>query len=237
MSIIEKSKMSNLEEEINEENKGNKQETSFDFGNSELNDAYRKLDEKTKEEFDKIPKKEIQIGVLQKMINPAIQELYENMNEKDKTKIDKSDKYRVFIKECNPVPNPGMQCIQVEHPSHMYLIGRSMIPTHNSFLVSAMALYELYRLISMDHPQARYGLMEFDEIVLLNVARNEEQAKKAIFSKIKQTVLASPYFQPFIGKDTELEMRFYTAHDRIENERREVAGINLFPGSPPDWTI
>jgi hypothetical protein len=83
----------------------------------------------------------------------------------------------------------------------------------------------------MDHPQARYGLMEFDEIVLLNVARNEEQAKKAIFSKIKQTVLASPYFQPFIGKDTELEMRFYTAHDRKENERREIAGINLFPGS------
>ena len=149
----------------------------------------------------------------------------------NKPTIDKSDKYRVFIKECNPVPNPGMQCIQVEHPSHMYLIGKSMIPTHNSFLVSAMALYELYRLISMDHPQSRYGLMEFDEIVLLNVARNEEQAKKAIFSKIKQTVLASPYFQPFIGKDTELEMRFYTDHDRKENERREVAGINLFPGS------
>lgn len=149
----------------------------------------------------------------------------------NKPTIDKSDKYRVFIKECNPVPNTGMQCIQVEHPSHMYLIGKSMIPTHNSFLVSAMALYELYRLISMDHPQSRYGLMEFDEIVLLNVARNEEQAKKAIFSKIKQTVLASPYFQPFIGKDTELEMRFYTDHDRKENERREVAGINLFPGS------
>ena len=149
----------------------------------------------------------------------------------NKPTIDKSDKYRVFIKECNPVPNPGMQCIQVEHPSHMYLTGRSMIPTHNSFLVSAMALYELYRLISMDHPQSRYGLMEFDEIVLLNVARNEEQAKKAIFSKIKQTVLASPYFQPFIGKDTELEMRFYTDHDRKENERREIAGINLFPGS------
>jgi hypothetical protein len=89
-----------------------------------------------------------------------------------------------------------------------------------SFLVSAMALYELYRLISMGHPQYRYGLMEFDEIVLLNVARNEEQAKKAIFSKIKQTVLASPFFAPYIGKDTELEMRFYTEHDRKENERR-----------------
>ena len=100
-----------------------------------------------------------------------------------------------------------------------------------SFLVSAMALYELYRLISMGHPQARYGLMEFDEIVLLNVARNEEQAKKAIFSKIKQTVLASPFFAPYIGKDTELEMRFYTEHDREENVRRKADNINLFAGS------
>ncbi len=100
-----------------------------------------------------------------------------------------------------------------------------------SFLVSAMALYELYRLISMGHPQSRYGLMEFDEIVLLNVARNEEQAKKAIFSKIKQTVLASPFFAPYIGKDTELEMRFYTEHDRKENERRSEQGLNPFAGS------
>ena len=100
-----------------------------------------------------------------------------------------------------------------------------------SFLVSAMALYELYRLISMGHPQARYGLMEFDEIVLLNVARNEEQAKKAIFSKIKQTVLASPFFAPYIGKDTELEMRFYTEHDREENVRRAEDKINPFAGS------
>ena len=100
-----------------------------------------------------------------------------------------------------------------------------------SFLVSAMALYELYRLLSMGHPQGRYGLMEFDEIVLLNVARNEEQAKKAIFSKIKQTVLASPYFQPHIGKDTELEMRFLNDHDLKENERRIALGLNQFAGS------
>ena len=100
-----------------------------------------------------------------------------------------------------------------------------------SFLVSAMALYELYRLISMGHPQARYGLMEFDEVVILNVARNEEQAKKAIFSKIKQTVLASPFFAPYIGKDTELEMRFYTEHDREENVRRKEQNINPFAGS------
>ena len=100
-----------------------------------------------------------------------------------------------------------------------------------SFLVSAIALYELYRLIAMGHPQARYGLMDFDQIVLLNVAKNEEQAKNAIFSKIKQTVLASPFFQPYIGKDTELEMRFLTENDIKENERRIAQGLNPFAGS------
>jgi hypothetical protein len=100
-----------------------------------------------------------------------------------------------------------------------------------SFLVSAIALYELYRLIAMGHPQARYGLMDFDQIVLLNVAKNEEQAKNAIFSKIKQTVLASPFFQPYIGKDTELEMRFLTENDIKENERRSTQGLNPFAGS------
>jgi len=100
-----------------------------------------------------------------------------------------------------------------------------------SFLVSAIALYELYRLIAMGHPQARYGLMEFDQITLLNVAKNEEQAKNAIFAKIKNTVLSSPFFQPYIGKDNELEMRFYTENDRRENDRRINQGMNPFSGS------
>ena len=35
--------------------------SDFDFGKPELNDAYRKLDEYTKKELDKIEKKEFQI--------------------------------------------------------------------------------------------------------------------------------------------------------------------------------
>jgi len=144
----------------------------------------------------------------------------------------KSDVGRIFIEKVEKLAESvPVRCIQVDNASNMFLAGKSLVPTHNSFLVSVMALYELYRLLAMGHPQARYGLMEFDEIVLLNVARNEEQAKKAIFSKIKQTVLASPFFQPYVGKDTELEMRFFTDHDKKENERRAENGINLFSGS------
>ena len=67
MSTIEKSKASNLEGEKGQEQNEDEEE-SFDFGNSELNDTYRKLDKKTKEEFDKIPKKDVQIELLKTII-------------------------------------------------------------------------------------------------------------------------------------------------------------------------
>lgn len=37
-----------------------------------------------------------------------------------------------------------MQCIQVDSPSHQYLAGTSFVPTHNSELAAAIALYLLY---------------------------------------------------------------------------------------------
>ena len=48
---------------------------------------------------------------------------------------------RYFLMEkIEKVRNPGMQCIQVDSPSHMYLAGRSFVPTHNSELAAAVAL-------------------------------------------------------------------------------------------------
>ena len=48
-------------------------------------------------------------------------------------------RYR-YIDRIDPIPNPGMQCIQVDSPSHLYLVGRSFLPTHNSELAAAIAL-------------------------------------------------------------------------------------------------
>ena len=42
------------------------------------------------------------------------------------------------------VDRPEQQCIQVDSPSRQYLAGRSMVPTHNSELAAAVALYLLY---------------------------------------------------------------------------------------------
>ena len=45
-----------------------------------------------------------------------------------------------YIKSIVPVGPIKMRCIQVDSPSHLYLAGKSMIPTHNSELAAAIAL-------------------------------------------------------------------------------------------------
>lgn len=45
-----------------------------------------------------------------------------------------------YIDSIEPIENRGMQCIQVDSPSHQYLVGRSFLPTHNSELAAAVAL-------------------------------------------------------------------------------------------------
>lgn len=50
-----------------------------------------------------------------------------------------------YLESILPVPEKiKMQCIQVDSPSRQYLAGTSMIPTHNSELAAAIALYLLY---------------------------------------------------------------------------------------------
>ncbi len=46
-----------------------------------------------------------------------------------------------YVRSIEPLPYPvKMRCIQVDSPSHQYLPGRSMVPTHNSELGAALAL-------------------------------------------------------------------------------------------------
>lgn len=50
-----------------------------------------------------------------------------------------------YLESIKPIDHPvQMQCIQVDSLSHQYLAGRSMVPTHNSELAAAVALYLLY---------------------------------------------------------------------------------------------
>lgn len=41
-----------------------------------------------------------------------------------------------YIKEVIPVESVPVRCIQVDSPNHMYLCGKSMIPTHNTYMLN-----------------------------------------------------------------------------------------------------
>lgn len=45
-----------------------------------------------------------------------------------------------YIDKIEPIKNTGMQCIQVDSPSHQYLATENYLPTHNSELAAAISL-------------------------------------------------------------------------------------------------
>ncbi len=46
----------------------------------------------------------------------------------------KNRQLRRYIESVTPVPSVPVRCIEVDSPSHLYLAGRTMIPTHNSYI-------------------------------------------------------------------------------------------------------
>jgi hypothetical protein len=100
-----------------------------------------------------------------------------------------------------------------------------------SFMVSIIALYETYRFLMMQHPQPRFSMMDYDTITICNVANSKSQAQAAIFDKIAQLVLASPFFGKYVGKKTQSEIHFKTPQDILENERRALNGDEPLTGT------
>ena len=84
-----------------------------------------------------------------------------------------------YLKDIEPLAEKvPMQCIQVDSLSHQYLAGPSMIPTHNSELAAAIALYLLY---ADNEPSAEvYG------------AAADRQQASIVFEVAKQMVEMSP---------------------------------------------
>ena len=102
-----------------------------------------------------------------------------------------------YIDSIEPIENRGMQCIQVDSPSHLYLVGRSCLPTHNSTFSAAVALKllcadgepaaEIYSCAS-DRQQAGIIFREAADMVridpvLSKVIRVLESQKRMVYLK------------------------------------------------------
>lgn len=50
--------------------------------------------------------------------------------------------HRFFVKDIRPTASVPVRCIQVDNESHMFLCGRSMIPTHNTTVAAGYLLWK-----------------------------------------------------------------------------------------------
>ncbi len=66
-----------------------------------------------------------------------------------------------YVVECGEVEPAPMRCITVDNPTHLYLAGRSMVPTHNS---TSLLLYALRACIRFPGLQAFWFRRSFPEL-------------------------------------------------------------------------
>lgn len=141
---------------------------------------------------------------------------------------------KIFIKSIKKVESIPVKCIQVHNENNTYLCGKTFIPTHNSMIVSIIALYESYKVIEMGNPQAIFGnLNEGDTITILNVAVSEQQAKESVFDKIKPMIMNSAYFKSKISPNSlqNRSVRFLTPRDEQNNKDLINEGLPAREGS------
>ena len=135
----------------------------------------------------------------------------------------KAERFRVctqqdnkrFITNVTYIPSQPLKCIQVE--GGMYLAGKSLIPTHNSSLISLISWYEFYNLISLDVPAKHYDLLPGSPIAILAVAQSETQVKNTLFKAMKGYAEQSTYLTSLIksGKIEVLDLEIRCPEKKV----------------------
>jgi len=102
MSSIDKSIVTNLEGELG----------SIDYGEHELNQAFKSLDEETKKKVLKYKNKDIQISILRNILNQDLKAFYEGLSELEKNKLDVlpiRDKFLFLKNKKQDIDNSGIK--------------------------------------------------------------------------------------------------------------------------------
>ncbi len=148
-------------------------------------------------------------------------------------------RYR-YVVDVRPVPSVPVRCIAVDSPSHLYLAGKAMIPTHNTIAAQVLAVLAQRRgsLIVDNDPKPDHNMHEIPELkahsrlitlsgdkayagVLdpLRIAPPDERADTAIDYYLGVTRETSAEWENLITSAT------YDVIDRCTNENREPASL------------
>ena len=120
---------------------------------------------------------------------------------------------RRFITEVRPIESVPVRCVQVDHPDHMYLATRSMIPTHNSTLALDFA-----RAASIKHQ-------------LTSVFFSLEMGRNEIVMRLLSAEARVPLHTMRSGLMTDDDWQ------RLARRMGEVAGAPLFIDDSPNMSM
>lgn len=106
-------------------------------------------------------------------------------------------RYIIDVRPISPIP---MRCISIDHPSHLYLAGRSLIPTHNSILLDRLPMeYCWWAIKEFDiQPQenpipivwmGRYESTDFNDTTLETFLRFVPQDQYVLREHAKEIVI------------------------------------------------
>ncbi len=130
--------------------------------------------------------------------------------------------------DCTPIGRMSTACVQVDSPSHTYLAGESMIPTHNTTIVSSKVL----PVMSVcDNPNARLqfiGKSDTDAGSFSRGIRRELESSKLIedFGAFKPSDRAAPWsdrafsVQQREWRDVRENFEFYGTNSHEEMGKR-----------------
>lgn len=91
----------------------------------------------------------------------------------------------IYIRKIIPIESVPVRCITVDSPSHLYLAGKQLIPTHNSTILTIYALW--------------YAINNPDKFILL--LANKEDTAIEIFARIKEAYIQLPnWLKPGVEK-------------------------------------
>lgn len=97
---------------------------------------------------------------------------------------------RRYITEVEEIPSVPVRCIAVDSPSHLYLAGEAMVPTHNSTLAKSLSNHWLdngYRVlyINYEEPQPLWERILLTQITRHNVYYGIADAKEKVILEQK----------------------------------------------------
>lgn len=112
----------------------------------------------------------------------------------------------VQIVGCDPVESVPVKCITVDHPSSMFLFGRTMLPTHNSPTAAIIALY--------------CWLNEDENGSQIFIGAPKEEQANYVFDPMRVMITQTPELQAHYGIEEPTKLQIKLANDPYARVRK-----------------